>query len=676
MVSAAKANVSPLLPDSLIEVKGEPAVVSSIGKVKVEVLLTNGKSKKVKVADCRMVAPGPVRSWEIEELAVEVEASLSAVEEVHAYLAETGDRVSVHDLASTIFGESSFKTVWATWRLVLADRYFTGTPGEIAAHPKERVDAMLAGEAAAEKAEKERVAFCKRVKSKKLTKKDVERFVDVEDLALMRTNSSQILKDLEMTQSPDVALSLLLDMGLWTDRDDPWPVRCGIPADAPRAEGKVAVPEEEREDLRHLTSVAIDDADADDPDDAISCEADGTCWVHVADVAALVPPSSSVDFEARERCTSVYLPTGTVPMLPDAVTAAVGMGLGDTSPALSFGFRLTDDGELTDIRVVKSLVSVQRMSYAEASAKIEEGDELLERMEQAADAFRDTREAGGALGFNFPDVSVKVDAEGAVSIEEVPDLRSKDMVTEFMLMAGAAASRFALDNDIPFLYSSQEPPSQPAGGETPSAAPTTLSKMFQLLRSLSRSTIRTQPGFHSSLGMDAYSQVTSPLRRYGDLLLHQQLRAFLDDRDLLDDEELEAGVQAVEQKLGTLKKGERMSRQWFTLSWLRDQPADWQCEAVCLGYWAPKPNAPRIAQVLIPSLGLMSNVRLRADVRKDERMRLKLKQVRLVDMRADWTHMADQQKLYGTEEADEYKKLWRARKNVGTRMHTQTKRQG
>ncbi len=34
-------------------------------------------------------------------------------------------------------------------------------------------------------------------------------------------------------------------------------------------------------------------------------------------------------------------------------------------------------------------------------------------------------------------------------------------VMEFMLMAGEASARFALENDIPFLFSSQSPPEPP-----------------------------------------------------------------------------------------------------------------------------------------------------------------------------------------------------------------------
>ena len=54
-----------------------------------------------------------------------------------------------------------------------------------------------------------------------------------------------------------------------------------------------------------------------------------------------------------------------------------------------------------------------------------------------------------------------------------------------------------------------------------------LAGMFALRKSLQRSLIRTSPAPHAGLGLEHYTQATSPLRRYVDLLVHQQLRAHL-----------------------------------------------------------------------------------------------------------------------------------------------------
>ncbi|KAJ1469682.1 hypothetical protein T484DRAFT_1850842 [Baffinella frigidus] len=57
--------------DSLVLLKGAPVVVQSVDEndpEKVEVLQLNSRTKKAKAKDLRMMFPGPVRSWELQEL--------------------------------------------------------------------------------------------------------------------------------------------------------------------------------------------------------------------------------------------------------------------------------------------------------------------------------------------------------------------------------------------------------------------------------------------------------------------------------------------------------------------------------------------------------------------------------------------------------------------------------
>ncbi|MEA2295984.1 MAG: ribonuclease, partial [Solirubrobacteraceae bacterium] len=79
-----------------------------------------------------------------------------------------------------------------------------------------------------------------------------------------------------------------------------------------------------RRDLTTLPTLTIDPPTARDFDDAISAERrpGGTArvWVHIADVAAHVPPGSPVDREAHRRATSVYVPGAVEPMLPEALS--------------------------------------------------------------------------------------------------------------------------------------------------------------------------------------------------------------------------------------------------------------------------------------------------------------------------------------------------------------------
>jgi exoribonuclease-2 len=108
----------------------------------------------------------------------------------------------------------------------------------------------------------------------------------------------------------------------------------------------------------------------------------------------------------------------------------------------------------------------------------------------------------------------------------------------------------------------------------------------QLKQGLSRGLTQASPAPHFSLGLQAYVQATSPIRRYGDLLVQRQLAALLAGQEPLDQ-------LAVQQQLSDLaeplRQGNQISRDdqrhwrqvWFAahrseqwqglfLRWLRD----------------------------------------------------------------------------------------------------------
>lgn len=59
-------------------------------------------------------------------------------------------------------------------------------------------------------------------------------------------------------------------------------------------------------------------------------------------------------------------------MLPETAVTRLGLGLADISPALSFGLKLDANGVATDVEVVPSWVRVQRLSYEEVDARLDE----------------------------------------------------------------------------------------------------------------------------------------------------------------------------------------------------------------------------------------------------------------------------------------------------------------
>ncbi|MBQ2081320.1 MAG: RNB domain-containing ribonuclease, partial [Treponema sp.] len=127
---------------------------------------------------------------------------------------------------------------------------------------------------------------------------------------------------------------------------------------------------------------------------------------------------------------------------------------------------------------------------------------------------------------------------------------------------------------------------------------------------------------HWGLGLGMYTQVTSPLRRYGDLIAHMQLRAFLDGRPLIDKDEMLLRVSAGEESAQATHKAERKSNTHWTLVYLLQNP-EWSGEAVCVDKSGKQP------QFCIPSLGLEAFLSPKKDVELNGSIKVKVRAVNL-----------------------------------------------
>jgi exoribonuclease-2 len=420
-------------------------------------------------------------------------------------------------------------------------------------------------------------------------------------------------------ESPENAHALLLELGRWDHTVDPYPQRLGLATSAPAVEWPL-LPEEARVDLTHLPAFAIDDEGSQDPDDALSLEG-GRLWVHVADVAATVRPDSAADLEARARGATLYLPEGAVPMLPPQAVPVLGLGLAEVSPALSFGLDVDAGGQVVGVEVVPSWVRVTRLTYEVVEAWLEE--EPFRDLYRLAQVYQARREERGAVGIDLPEVKIRVEG-GQVIVRPLPPLNSRVLVREAMFMAGEAAARFALEEGIPFPFTTQ-------GASGARERPEGLAGMYALRRTLRPSQYRSVPAPHAGLGLPVYARVTSPLRRYLDLVAHQQLRAHLRGEGLLEAQEVLRRVGAAEAVTGDVRRAERLARRHWTLVYLKghlDARRGWRGEGILVERHGLR------GTVLIPELALETRVHLRQDLPLDSPLSLALGDVNLAELEA------------------------------------------
>lgn len=591
---------------SLALYKVRPARVVQVSD-KIDIDLGDGKGKRVRPKDIVILHPGPLDR--LEEL-VEPEGELT-----EAWELLSGEETNLEELASLIYGDFTPASAWATWTLVAEGLYFEGTPERIQVRSEAQVTADRQAREAKAAAERAWSDFLGRLERRAIEPQDRERLAEVERLALGLSENSRILQQLGHQETPINAHRMLVRVGYWPDDHNPFPGRQQLSCEDPQLE-LPDLPEEPREDLTALPAFAIDDEGSEDPDDAISLDGD-RLWVHVADVAALVAPDSAIDQEARSRGANLYLPERIVHMLPPEVTHRLALGLQPVSPALSIGMRLDEEARITDIRICKSLVRVTRHTYGEINQQMASAP--FSAIRALTDRFRARRLAAGAASIDLPEASVRV-CDGEVRIRPLVRTESRDMVTEAMVMAGEAIASYALEQNIPVPFATQPAPDRV---ETPVG----LAAMYAYRRKLKPSRSSTQEAVHSGLGLACYTRTTSPLRRYLDLVVHQQLRAHLDGRELLSYQQVGERIAAVEQLNGTIRRTERLSNTHWKLVHLKRNPT-WQGEAVVVE------TENNRATLLIPELAMETRLRLRREMTLDTRIRISVREVDVEDQTA------------------------------------------
>ncbi len=287
------------------------------------------------------------------------------------------------------------------------------------------------------------------------------------------------------------------------------------------------------------------------------------------------------------------------------------------SPALSFGLDLSDEGQLLDVEVVPSWVCVTRTTYAEVSQRLEE--EPFKSMYHLAQLSEERRMEEEAIAIELPEVKILVQ-DGQVSIEPLLPLPSRMLVTEAMVLAGEAVARFALERGLLFAFTTQPPPDT-------FERPTTLAEMFAVRKTLKRSQQTSIPAPHAGLGLEVYARATSPLRRYLDLVVHQQLRAFLRGEETLGEEEVLERVGAAEAVTGGARQAERLARRHWTLVYLLQHP-DWRGTGVLVDKRGAR------GTVLIPELSLEVQLPVHDDIILDASLPLALTGVNLAELEA------------------------------------------
>jgi ribonuclease R len=348
-----------------------------------------------------------------------------------------------------------------------------------------------------------------------------------------------------------------------------WPANVGEEINAISARQQLLL--NQRKDLSKTPFVTIDSANTTDMDDALFGEKTASGWllkVAIADPTALIEEGSLLDKVAAKRSSAVYFPHKVIPMLPELMASDLCSLLPEQKRlALVFSLTINSDGSTDGLEISEATItSHAKLSYSQVTHFLRDnkaadfGGEIVDSLTQLqaiSAAMLSYRQANQLINEDRKDYFFQLGDNGKIqSINQFHKTVAHTLVEQCMLATNTAIAKAFASKSINSAYSvhqglrterltdaqtllnkhtniewSTEELDSLAGfirfTRELSKTETELPLMEILRRMFARGDISPQPQAHKGLGLEQYLTVTSPIRRYQDLLIHRQLKQYI-----------------------------------------------------------------------------------------------------------------------------------------------------
>ncbi len=296
-------------------------------------------------------------------------------------------------------------------------------------------------------------------------------------------------------------------------------------------------------DLTYLKTYIVDSNDPKEVDDAFSLESiQGNIkklWIHISNPCRLFQQDSQIDLDARRNNQSLYLVENYIPMLPQEILDIANLKQNKISETISASLIFNDDGSIKKYEIEEAIIKPKyQLTYedTEEIIELEPKEEIeLNEIKKLLCKSINFRKRNGAIIFDMPTNKIVIRNQSVEIIKEEKTI-SQQIVAESMILMGYVTSLYLFENKISSPYRTQKINCDYL--EILSKYNDSEIKFSILKQYMGKSFITTKPSAHESLGLSRYTQSTSPLRRYLDLIVQRQVFNNLNNYKLLDDDKI------------------------------------------------------------------------------------------------------------------------------------------
>jgi len=315
--------------------------------------------------------------------------------------------------------------------------------------------------------------------------------------------------------------------------------------------------------LAPAQAFSIDDATTTEIDDAFSVRAlPAGGWeigIHIAAPALGIPPGSALDEQAGSRLSTVYMPGDKITMLPASAVEHFTLSEGRTVPAVSLYLDVAADLRIRATRsAVERVNVVANLRHGALEAQFNEdsiaalrqdfpfGPELkiLYDLATVLEGGRGRPEQPRAVHMDY---SFYVEGERVRIVQRKRGAPMDKVVSELMIYVNSEWGRQLAEAGVAAIYRAQ------GNGKV---------------------RMSTVPAAHQGLGVAYYTWISSPLRRYVDLLNQQQLASWLRGEPPPygpKSERLLTAMRDFEQAYEAYNEFQRMMERYWCLRWLQQE---------------------------------------------------------------------------------------------------------